>query len=216
VIAFEIAHRERTIYDVTAPIVPQYAALRESLSHVGAVVAVPELHGGICGALCAGGPVAAERWLDETLTDDSPEVDAAIATDPSREPLHELVRASWQALHEAELEFEPVLPDDDAPLEEQVAALGAWCQGFLAALGRSAPDLGRATEGKPRAEPDAIEEIIADFVEISRAGITDEDAADPTQAEFALAEVKEYVRVSVQIVFGELTASRGAAGRGVH
>jgi hypothetical protein len=202
---------------VTAPIAPHYAALRESLSHLGSVVAVPELHGGICGALCAGGPIAAERWLDDALADDSAGVaNAAATSDELRAPLQDLVRSSWQTLHEAELEFEPLLPDDDDPLDEQVAALGSWCQGFLAGLGVSAPDVGRGERGKRPAELGAIEEILADFAEISRAGVTDEDAADRAQAEFALAEVKEYVRVSVQIVFGELAARRSAAARDVH
>jgi uncharacterized protein YgfB (UPF0149 family) len=201
--------------EVTAPIAPHYAALRESLSHAGAVVAAPELHGGICGALCAGGPVAAQRWLDETLADDTADV-AVAASAALREPLQDLLRSSWQALHEAELAFELLLPDDDSPLDEQVAALGAWCQGFLGGLGRSAPEVGRVERDKPRAEQGPLEEIMTDFAEISRAGITDEDAADPTQAEFALAEVQEYVRVSVQIVFGELAERRGAAARDVH
>jgi uncharacterized protein YgfB (UPF0149 family) len=203
--------------EVTAPIAPHYDALRESLSHAGAVVAAPELHGGICGALCAGGPVAAARWLDEALADDAADgVADAGASAALREPLQDLLRTSWQALQEAELALELLLPDDDSPLDEQAAALAAWCQGFLAGLGRSAPELGRVDPGKPRAEPGPLEEIMTDFAEISRAGITDEDAADPTQAEFALAEVQEYVRVSVQIVFGELAARREAASRDVH
>ena len=133
-----------------------------------------------------------------------------------REPLQNLLRSSWQTLHEAELAFELLLPADDSPLDEQVAALGAWCQGFLGGLGRSAPEVGRIDQDKPRAEQGPLEEIMTDFAEISRAGITDEDTVDPTQAEFALAEVQEYVRVSVQIVFGELAERRGAAARDVH
>ena len=51
---------------------------------------------------------------------------------------------------------------------------------------------------------------------MSRAGVDDEDTADRTQADFALAELKEYVRVSVQIVFEQLADRREAAARDAH
>jgi uncharacterized protein len=190
-----------------------YEALRDSLTHAGTVLTLPELHGGMCGALCAGGPVAAERWLDDALADED---DKKVA--PVHEWLHEVARGSWQALGDKALEFEPLLPDDDSPLDEQVRALAAWCQGFLAGLGVSAPDVARGSTAKSRNgdAPGGIEEILADFVEIGRAGLTDEDAADRDQADFALAELKEYTRVSVQIVFEELADRRAGAQRDMH
>jgi uncharacterized protein YgfB (UPF0149 family) len=120
------------------------------------------------------------------------------------------------------LSFEPLLPNDDAPLAEQAQALAAWCQGFLAALGESAPEVARESAPRPAAERDSQEvqanlaEILADFAEISRAGVSDDDAADRDQADFALAELKEYTRMSAQIVFEELRARREALSREVH
>ena len=61
-----------------------------------------------------------------------------------------------------------------------------------------------------------VAEILGDFAEIGRAGVDDEDAADRDQADFALAELKEYVRVSVQIVFEQLADRREAAARDAH
>jgi uncharacterized protein len=214
VIAFVLALAAQEVLAVTAgsPTTLEYEALRASLTYAGTVLTLPELHGGICGALCAGGPMAAERWLDDALADED---DKKVA--PVHESLHELVRGSWQALGHTELGFEPLLPDDDSPLDEQVQALAAWCQGFLAGLGVSAPDVARRSTPKQNDAdaPNGIEEILADFVEIGRAGLTDEDAAGG-QADFALAELKEYTRVSVQIVFEELAARRAGAQREVH
>jgi len=126
-----------------------YDRLRESLSAAGAVVALAELHGGVCGALCAGGVDAARRWLVDSLDDAelgaSP---AAVADD-----LEELINTSAKMLEDAELRFEPLLPSDDEPLAEQVGAL---------------------------------------------------------------AEIHEYVRVSVQLAFEELGPIRAAAAREVH
>lgn len=190
-----------------------YDALRDSLRGSGTLVALPELHGGLCGALCAGGPSAAERWLDDFLADSD-------AADGTRAVGVELERAAWAALADAELAFEPLLPSEDAPLEEQVQALALWCSGFLNGVGASAPDLvgrnAKPTEAAAAIVSAEVAEIFGDFAEMSRAGVDDEDTADPTQADFALAELKEYVRVSVQIVFEQLADRREAAARDAH
>lgn len=192
-----------------------YDALRESLTEAGALLALPELHGGLCGALCAGGPTAAERWLDDFLADHEARNAAGV-----RAVGRDLERAAWQALADGELAFEPLLPGDDAPLEEQVQALAHWCHGFLNGLGATAPDLvGRNLKPTAKAAAAAsaeVAEILGDFSEISRAGIDEEDAADRDRADFALAELKEYARVSAQIVFEQLVERRAAAARDVH
>jgi uncharacterized protein len=183
-----------------------YDRLRDSLVAAGAVVALAELHGGVCGALCASGPAAARRWLTESLDDaEGDAVTAAVADD-----LEELIGASSKMLEDDALTFEPLLPSDDAPLESQVEALAVWCQGFLSAVGSTAPGSVRSSEG------DDLDEILRDFAQISRAGLSEDEAAGLGQPDFALAEVREYVRVSVQLVFEELGPVRAAAAGEVH
>lgn len=186
-----------------------YAALRDSLASAGVVVALAELHGGICGALCAGAASAAERWVRDSLADQ--ELDSTAGADDS---LRELVSASWRMLDGEELAFRPLLPTDDEPLEEQVQALAVWCHGFLAGVGVSAPEVGRGAADI--ATPAEIGEILGDFAEISRAGLSEAEAAGEDQPDFALAELTEYVRVSVQLVFEELAPRRAAAATDVH
>ncbi len=179
---------------------------------------------------------AAQLWLDESLDepmldasaeDDRHELDVlgeegASASGEWSASVRAIVSASWQALEGGELAFEPLLPDDEALLEEQVQALALWCHGFLSGLGFSAPDVEATDAGAQRdaqADADApatVGEILHDFAEITRAGLTEDDGADLEEADFALAELKEYVRVSVQIVFEELDARREAAARDVH
>jgi len=194
---------------VTAPpplTAHDYDTLRASLVDAGSLLALPELHGGVSGALCAGGPPAAERWLDDFFADH--DADRASLGDA----LRELVDATWLAFGGGELAFAPLLPDDDSGLEDQVQALALWCHGFLSGL---APDL---AAGSARSDAEAanaeVAEILADFAQISRAGMDDEDAADRDRADFALAELKEYARVSAQIVFEDLAAQRAAGARG--
>ena len=197
-----------------------YERLRESLAAAGAVLALAELHGGVCGALCAGGADAARRWLLDSL--DDADAGAATAMDGGsaenagssfRPPaavaddLEELIGTSSKMLDDPELTFEPLLPSDDAPLAEQVEALAAWCQGFLSGVGSTAP---AAVEG------DALGEILRDFAEISRAGLSEDEEAGHDQPDFALAEIHEYVRVSVQLAFEELAPVRAAAVGEVH
>jgi hypothetical protein len=184
---------------------PDYDRLRDSLANAGAVVAVAELHGGVCGALCASDSGAAARWLRDCLDDQRL---AASTAEIARE-LDELVSASQSMLRDADLEFEPLLPSDDAPLEERVQALALWCHGFLAGLGATAPSFpaGRGGDKAP------LDEILRDFGEISRAGLTDEEAAGPDEADFALAEVHEYVRVGVQLVYEQLASYRALGVR---
>jgi hypothetical protein len=178
--------------------------LRESLAAAGAVVALAELHGGVCGALCAGGLAAARRWLSDSLDDAELDASAAALSDD----LEELISTSSKMLEDDELKFEPLLPSDDSPLAEQVEALAVWCQGFLSGVGSTAPAHGAA-------EGDALGEVLRDFAQICRAGLSDEEAAGEDQPDFALAQIHEYVRVSVQLVYEELGPVRAAA-REVH
>lgn len=184
-----------------------YESLSASLTAAGAVVALAELHGGVCGALCASGVAAARRWVAGLLEDEQ------LAAVPAElvDDLEGIVAASEKMLDEGELQFEPLLPSDDAPLADQVEALAAWCQGFLSGVGTTAPAL--AQRGH---ESEALAEILRDFAEIGRAGLSEDEAAGHDQPDFALAEIHEYVRVSVQIVFEELGPQRAAAAADVH
>lgn len=184
-----------------------YDTLRDSLAQAGAVVALAELHGGVCGALCAGGAPAAKYWLEDCLVDQ--ELDATEELDAS---LVNVVAASSRMLEETGFEFEPLLPGDDATLEEQVQALALWCHGFVSGLGANAPELAvRGTRAPDSGDAAAIAEVVGDFTEISRAGLSEDEAAGQDQADFALAELREYVRAGVQMVFEELAPRREAA-----
>ncbi len=173
-------------------------------------VEVAEFHGGICGLLCASGPGAAAAWLQHA---DESQMTVAGEAGTAREQLHEAEAETWRLLSSPNFEFEPLLPPVEAELAERVSALALWCQGFLTGLGLGgvrAEDLdARDDEGGRNAE---LAEIVADFVEISRAHLGSEDLADTDRADFDLAEVIEYVRVGTQLVFEELRErqARGA------
>lgn len=189
-----------------------YAALQETLASAGAVVALPELHGGVCGALCAGATPAARHWVVDSLQDQELEPSVELGA-----VLDELVARSLQTLEERELGFVLLLPSDDEPLADRVQALALWCHGFLSALGANAPELAHRKRAKGDTDDsETITEILSDFAEISRAGLSEAEAEGEDSPDFALAELIEYVRVSVQIVFEDLGPRRAAAASPPH
>ena len=104
-----------------------------------------------------------------------------------------------ETLNGTDLEFHPLLPEDLSPLDERTTALAQWCVGFLYGLGSgSIPDL--------TALPGEVGEVIRDFDEITRVGVDGGEGEE--QNESAYAELVEFVRVGVQIVFEELGALR--------
>ena len=95
--------------------------------------------------------------------------------------------------------FEPLLPADDQPIGARTAALAQWCQGFLYGLGA-----GGITDASGL--PADTGEIVRDFTEISRAGV--DETQDEESNEAAYAELVEFVRVGVQLLFEELAELR--------
>ena len=178
----------------------EYDSLAGALADAGIVTSLPEIHGSICGVMCVGGIAAAERWLDRSLE----EWHRNAQTGAFEDALRGLELNTWRMLSDSEMSFEPLLPDEDEPLDIQVRGIATWCHGFLTGLG-----FGGLQEGS---KDDDLDEIARDFAEISRATLSDEDSEDAEQSGFALAELKEYVRVSVQLVFEKFEAERPDAG----
>jgi len=166
-----------------------------------------EFHGGICGLLCARGPGAVAAWLrDSTLRPRSESADAGAA----KARLHDAEAETWRLLNGLGLEFYPLLPEDGEPeLRERVTALALWCHGFVTGLGLGGMALEAASQGGAGADEQApLAEIVADFIEISRAAAGAGEIKNSEQAGFDLAEVIEYVRVGVQLAFEELRTRR--------
>ena len=193
-----------------------YATLSVALDGLGGAMTVSELHGGFCGVLCAGGAAAASTWIEEFVAEtEAPADEVEEALDIFRVMEVETRRA----LASADLEFRPLLPEDDSALDARVEELALWCHTFLSGLAlggltltedstRSSVDSDSDSDSEAATET-SLEEIVKDFAAISRAGLSAGELSDPTDADFALAEIVEYVRVSVQIVFEEIADTRG-------
>lgn len=181
---------------------PSFDLIDDALRRAEAATDAAEAHGNLCGLVCGlgdGGPAA---WLAETLA--GTPANAAVA-DQTGALLRALAASTRAALEGAEMTFQPLLPDDAEPLVERVDALAQWCQGFnhglfvAARIGDADAELGGGNTA----------EIVRDFGEMAQVALGDEEA-DP-EGEAAYAELVEYVRVSVQLVYEEFTAVRQRA-----
>jgi uncharacterized protein YgfB (UPF0149 family) len=168
-----------------------YSPIQELLARERALTDAAEAHGTLAGCLCAVAGYRLEDWLKEILPEDR------LGGAAARE-LQQLYSLTATALREPDMEFAPLLPDDSEPLEVRTTALAQWCQGFLYGLGAGAI--------MPSELPGDVGEIVRDLVEITRAEVDPQQSAEANES--AYAELVEFVRVGVQLLFEELAGAR--------
>lgn len=161
---------------------------------------VSQLHGCVCGVLCANTLVDQEpllRTLIDLLEPEVPGIDAGAGL-VELDRFSQLTRIELDA---EEFEFKPLLSEDDAPLSDRLADLADWCGGFLLGFGVAA----EAAELSPTER-----EILDDVVGISQVDPNSESDPDP-HAEFELFDVVEHLRMAVLL----LHSGRRATDMGV-
>lgn len=169
-----------------------YAEIQQLLSAEHSLTDAAEAHGTLTGSLCTAPGYRFEDWLLEILPEGRAQSQNASA-------LREVFSGTQSMLNGEMLEFQPLLPEDEQPIQDRTNALAQWCVGFLYGLGSSAiPDASGL--------PGEVGEVVRDFTEISRVEV---DGADSVESnESAYAELVEFVRVGAQLVFDELSPVR--------
>lgn len=169
-----------------------FAEAARLLVNLGSPVPPAEGHGCLCGALCVSADYSFERWCEELTEEElAPEDEQALRL---------LFSDTRAALDDDDSDFEPMLPDDDVALEQRTGALAQWAAGFLYGFGTAQPP-------RPAAPANAtVDEVLADFARISAAGLAED--ADPEEQEQAYAELVEYVRAGVWLLYAELARAR--------
>ena len=172
-----------------------------ALAAIDAPLAAAEAHGGLCGSLATIGGFSAAAWLDAIVPAAAPEGEEQLR---SRNLLETVFDETAGALASIDMDFVPLLPDDQEPLERRVVALAAWCTGFLYGIGAGGlPDRDELTA--------ELGEVLADFAEISRATIDTDESEESSETSYV--ELTEFVRAGVQLTYEELVPhrSRGAS-----
>lgn len=149
-------------------------------------------HGLLCGLICAAGFADPQRWLPEVFDDFNPR-DAAQAK--AYQCLQSVYEHTLASLHSENLDFELLLPEDDAPLSERVESLAAWCSGFLSGLG-----LGGLPEQSKLSEE--LAELLDDVAQIAKVDFDLENSDENENVAFE--EVVEYLRIGAMFIHDEL------------
>jgi uncharacterized protein len=171
----------------------RFKDFEDVLATAGSLADAAEAHGSLCGALCSMSPYKMQDWVNEILPD------GATLSDESAAMIERVFTATSSSFGEQGMEFQPLLPDDESPLNGRANALALWCTGFLYGLGTGHISDLEALNGD-------VGEIVRDFTEISRASGDDADADESNEQ--AYAELVEFIRVAAQVVFEELLPLR--------
>src|SRR5271170_7034255 len=174
----------------------RFKDFEDVLATAGSLADAAEAHGSLCGALCSMSPYRMQDWVNEILPD------GASLSDESSAMLERVFTATATSFGEQGMEFEPLLPDDEQPLNGRANALALWCTGFLYGLGTGYVSDLEALSGD-------VGEIVRDFTEISRASGDEADSDESNEQ--AYAELVEFIRVAAQVVFEELLPLRRQA-----
>ena len=156
-----------------------------------------QAHGLLCGYIMTHGLKGHDMWLHRMFENSSNEKGVKY-----KYIFDDLFIKTWQQLEGRQSEFELFLPGDDRGLLTRAKAIGTWCDSYLHGLISSV-----TTEKLKKAinrEPTSI--LIKDLLEMTKATIGEED--DDETNERSYAELVEYTRIAVQLIFEELDESR--------
>jgi len=175
-----------------------YDRLQAALELAGLELRAAEVHGMVCGELCRAARLGWDgAFLSRAGLPSDPEFGAGRGL---LEAVEALIEASRRALDEG-MGFALLLPDADDPIEERTESLADWARGFSAVLLRG-DDLSLDKL------PENSAEVLEDLVKISEAQPGEQSEDD----ERALAEIEEYMRVGIQLVYEELHPGNGGSG----
>ncbi len=172
---------------------PTHEVLRQRLESAGLDVDASELHGILCGLLCAGVREPEAAWLAEVFEDGVDWQDLLVQE--CRQELGRLFAVTREQLAGGGMDFSLLLPDDDRPLRERAGSASRWCQGFLYGTGLAGRD-GDAGVGSEEAA-----EALLDIAEIARMDVAGVGAGEAEEA--SLSEIVEYLRVAAMLLWEE-------------
>ncbi|MER2493923.1 UPF0149 family protein [Catenovulum sediminis] len=159
-----------------------------------------EIHGIICGCLCAGMPYQHAQWrkfISEFALQDA-EVDDTVA-----EKFRQMYQTTYHQLLDPNFSFQVYIPEnDDIPLNERAQILLEWLSAFISSFG--------AVVGEQFSEvDDEVREAYQDLIAISQ---MDTEMEETEENLIAYEEVAEYIRMTTIMCFGELGDRSGQEG----
>jgi uncharacterized protein YgfB (UPF0149 family) len=177
---------------------PKYIDFVETIEPLELDLSVSELHGIMCGYLCAGADNQGESYLRALFNNKKDTVGRSTLL-----ALFAVFTVSQQQIANLDFEFELMLPEDHEPLAERAKAFSEWCEGFT--LGLTLAGISAEQFSEEEAQ-EAFQHII-EFSELDCESL-DIDEED----ERALMEVSEYTRMAVIRLHGDLVTNEKKQG----
>ena len=149
----------------------------QNFSEIEEISSPSELHGLLTGIVCVTQAPTREEWLQilETLAvSELNEAALSVLADEAEDVSH--------ALSEDELDYLPILPDDEHSLSERVQALADWCAGVVLGFGLAS--------GHLRADEQELIEHLQDV-----ASVEFDESDDDEEGEESYQELYEFVRL---------------------
>ena len=169
---------------------PEYDGFTEAIAVLMLDQSGSEVHGLMCGYLCAGADQQGEAYIRALLNHKKDE--------DSRKAIlsmFEVFSISQQQISSFDFAFELLLPDEHQALVDRAKAFGEWCTGFTQGLTLAGVDTDQFYEEEAQ---EALEHII-EFAEL------DYDSLEVDEEdERSLMEVTEYTRMAVIRLHGDL------------
>lgn len=166
---------------------PSYTELTSILQKVQPNCHVSQIHGLLCGYICATAGDIIDFWNSV--------FPGVKKSRKGQEILKALYESTYHQLSEFSFEFAILLPEDSGDINIRAESLGLWCQGFLTGLEQS--DISSRT-----LENAELKEALDDIIEIAQLSFGDIDNNE--EDEVAYFELVEYVRLSALMIFHEL------------
>lgn len=177
--------------------------IKSNLIKLGSELSPSEVHGTLCGVLCAKNDIKLHEWLSLTLLSDAetatPEVAArGLLLAAINDSFKGFFALTLTELSDNNLKFYPLLPEDDSKIH-RLEAIAEWAQGFL--MGLSLAGIKSFSDYS-----EEVTEFIEAMASISTAG--DYDLADDESDEEAIFEFTEFIRMGVLFLNEEINPIR--------
>lgn len=195
--------KEFNMSTINEPIhLPSYNTFTDAIADLDLPISGSELHGVMCGYLCAGATSEGEGYLRALMTNKNDQNkiglrEAALA-------LFGVFAVSQQQITSFDFEFQLLLPAEDEPLSERAKAFGEWCEGFTQGMGL-------ANVGYDDLQEEEAQEALQHLTEFAHLDyhtlhVNEED-------EQSLMEVSEYARMAVLRIYSDLYANHMKDGQ---
>lgn len=181
---------------------PDYDTFTQSIGVLSLPISSSELHGTLCGYLCAGATKEGEMYL-RALMENKRNKDLREAT----LALFEVFTVSQQQLTNFDFEFQLLLPSDDEGLSERAQAFSEWCEGFTQGLIIAGVDSEQLQEEDSR---EALQHLV-EFAQLDCEGLNIDE-----EDEQALVEVSEYARMAVLHIYNDLHSNASSSPTSTH